>query len=78
MTRSRSSGNEPPKKRRPSAKPEKGQVGQKQRRRPQTEDNASVRIAHRAYEIYMERISRGPLNDWLEAEREILSHEPPE
>jgi len=35
-------------------------------------------MAHRAYEIYMERISRGPLDDWLEAEREIASHKPAE
>jgi hypothetical protein len=73
MTPSRS-GDEP-KKRRPLGKPEKGQVRQKPRR--PTEGNASIRIAHRAYEIYMERICRGPLDDWLEAEREMLSHEPP-
>ena len=75
MTPSRS-GDEPSKKRRPSAKPEKGQV-QQTLRRP-TEHNAAIRIAHRAYEIYMERIARGPLDDWLEAEREMLSHELPE
>jgi hypothetical protein len=74
MTPSRS-GDEP-KKRRPSAKPEKGQVQQKLRR--PAEHNASMRIAHRAYEIYMERIRRGPLDDWLEAERGMLSHKPPE
>lgn len=73
MTPSRS-GDES-KKRRPSAKPEKGRAQQKLRR---PEHNASMRIAHRAYEIYMERICRGPLDDWLEAEREMLSHKPPE
>jgi hypothetical protein len=29
-------------------------------------------IAKRAYEIYERRIRQGPLDDWLQAEREIL------
>ena len=63
-----------PKKGYASAKSKKAEVEKQPRRQP-TEDT-TIRIAHRAYEIYMERISRGPLNDWLEAEREIASHEP--
>lgn len=64
-----------PKKRSASVKPKKAEV-ERQRRRQPTEDDASIRITHRAYEIYMERMSRGPLDGWLEAEREIASHEP--
>lgn len=70
------SGDAPPKKRL-AVKPKKAEVEKKPCRQP-TEDNTSLRMAHRAYEIYMERISRGPLDDWLEAEREIASHEPAE
>ena len=66
-----------PKKGHASVKSKNAEVRKQPRRQP-TEDNTSIRIAHRAYEIYMERISRGPLNDWLEAEREIASHEPAE
>ena len=43
-----------------------------------TDVPVSDRIAHRAYQIYLERISRGPLDDWVEAEREIARHEPSE
>ncbi|HKW86480.1 MAG TPA: DUF2934 domain-containing protein [Nitrospiraceae bacterium] len=32
------------------------------------------RIAKRAYEIYERRIRQGALDDWLQAEREILGH----
>ena len=66
-----------PKKRPTSVKPKKTEL-EKQLSGQPTEDNASIRMAHRAYEIYMERISRGPLDDWLEAEREIASHKPAE
>jgi hypothetical protein len=40
-------------------------------------DDLQVRIAKRAYEIYLERGSRPgyALSDWLEAEREILGPE---
>ncbi|HSN05303.1 MAG TPA: DUF2934 domain-containing protein [Nitrospira sp.] len=40
-------------------------------------EDASARIARRAYEIYLERGSRSgdALSDWLEAEREILNLE---
>jgi len=40
-------------------------------------EDVSVRIAKRAYEIYLERGSRDGdmLSDWLEAEREIRSLE---
>jgi len=66
-----------PRKRPTSVKPKKAEL-EKQLRGQPTEDNASIRMAHRAYEIYMERISRGPLDDWLEAEREIASDKPAE
>ena len=33
-------------------------------------------IARRAYEIYERRISQGALDDWLQAEREILQEKP--
>jgi len=65
------------KKRPASVKPNKAEVERQLRGQP-TEDNAAIRMARRAYEIYRERISRGPLDDWLEAEREIASHEPAE
>ena len=64
-----------PKKRPTSVKPKKAEVKRSLRWQP-TEDNVSIRMAHRAYEIYLERMSRGPLDDWLQAEREIASHEP--
>ena len=32
------------------------------------------RIAKRAYEIYRQRTSQGALDDWLQAEREVLQH----
>ena len=70
-------GDARPRKRSASVKRKKAEV-ERQRRRQPTEDNASIRMAHRAYETYMERMSRGPLDDWLEAEREIASHEPAE
>jgi hypothetical protein len=40
-------------------------------------DDVQARIAERAYEIYLERGSRSGymLNDWLEAEGEILNLE---
>jgi hypothetical protein len=40
-------------------------------------DDLQVRIAKRAYEIYLERGSRPgyALSDWLEAEREIIGPE---
>jgi hypothetical protein len=33
------------------------------------------RIATRAFEIYERRIRQGPLNDWLQAEQEILGQQ---
>lgn len=44
---------------------------------PSPSDDVHVRIARRAYEIYLERGSRPgyALSDWLEAEREILGSE---
>ena len=33
-------------------------------------------IAKRAYEIYERRIRQGALNDWLQAQREILQDKP--
>lgn len=40
-------------------------------------DDVQVRIAQRAYEIYLARGSRDgyALSDWLEAEREVLGSE---
>jgi hypothetical protein len=40
-------------------------------------DDSQVRIAKRAYNLYLERESRAgyALNDWLDAEREILGLE---
>lgn len=63
-------------KRPASVKPKKVGTGNLSRRQP-AEDSTTIK-ARRAYEIYMERISRGPLDDWLEAEREMASHEPAE
>jgi hypothetical protein len=45
-----------PKKGHASVKSKKAEVEKHPRRQP-IEDNTSVRMAHRAYEIYMERIS---------------------
>ena len=39
---------------------------------PSVPENLHERIAVRAYEIYERRIRQGPLDDWLQAEREIL------
>jgi hypothetical protein len=66
-----------PKKGHASVKSKKAEVEKHPRRQP-IEDNTSVRMAHRAYEIYYGADFLSPLNDWLEAEREIASHEPPE
>ena len=40
-------------------------------------DDSQIRIANRAYDLYLERGSRAgyTLNDWLEAEEEILGLE---
>ena len=53
--------------------------GQKSPRRTQPDTAASsvseglhAKITMRAREIYEQRIRRGPLDDWLQAEREIL------
>ena len=45
--------------------------------RKSTSEDLHVRIEKRAYELYERRMRKGALDDWLEAEREILSHEPP-
>lgn len=39
---------------------------------PSVSANLHERIAARAYEHYERRIHQGPLDDWLQAEREIL------
>lgn len=44
--------------------------------RKSTSEDLHVRIEKRAYELYERRMRKGALDDWLEAEREILSHEP--
>ena len=36
--------------------------------------NFHERIAARAFENYERRIHQGPLDDWLQAEQEILGH----
>lgn len=41
---------------------------------PPMPDVLHDRIATRAYEIYRERTSQGPLDDWLKAEQEVLRH----
>lgn len=41
-------------------------------RTPSLSENLHERIATRAYENYERRIRLGPLDDWLQAEREIL------
>jgi hypothetical protein len=42
-------------------------------------DNSALhaQIEARAYEIYERRIRQGPMDDWLQAEREILSTKRP-
>ena len=44
---------------------------------PSASDDLHNRIAKRAYEIYERRIRRGALDDWLQAEREILGKRKP-
>jgi len=39
---------------------------------PSVSANLHERIATRAYENYERRIRQGPLDDWLQAEQEIL------
>jgi Protein of unknown function (DUF2934) len=39
---------------------------------PSVSANLHERIATRAYENYERRICQGPLDDWLQAEQEIL------
>jgi hypothetical protein len=39
---------------------------------PSLSEDLHTRISSRAREIYEQRIRRGALDDWLEAEREIL------
>jgi len=39
---------------------------------PSVSEELHARISTRAREIYEQRIRRGALDDWLEAEREIL------
>jgi len=44
---------------------------------PSAPDDLHNRIAKRAYEVYEQRIRQGPIDDWLQAEREILQAKPP-
>ena len=39
---------------------------------PSASEDLHERVAKRAYEIYERRIRQGALDDWLQAEREIL------
>ena len=41
-------------------------------RTPLASEDLHERIAQRAYEIYERRIRQGALDDWLQAEQEIL------
>jgi len=42
---------------------------------PAVSDTLHEQIAVRAYEHYERRIRQGPLDDWLQAEREILGQQ---
>jgi hypothetical protein len=44
---------------------------------PSVPENLHERIAARAFEHYERRIHQGPLDDWLQAEQEILGHTMP-
>jgi Protein of unknown function (DUF2934) len=46
------------------------------RQEPQMPSGLHQQIAQRAYEIYERRIRQGALDDWLQAEREILQETP--
>ena len=46
------------------------------RDRKSTSEDLHVHIAKRAYELYERRMRKGALDDWLEAEGEILRREP--
>jgi hypothetical protein len=41
-------------------------------RQTPTSEGLQEQIARRAYELYERRIRQGPLDDWLQAEQEIL------
>jgi len=45
--------------------------------RPSVSATLHDRIAARAYEIYERRTRQGPLDDWLQAEQEILGQQEP-
>ena len=63
-----------------SPKPKRRRVSiQKRHEDVRHHPGATILIAARAYELYSERGYRHgyALDDWLEAEREILSHVPP-
>ena len=45
---------------------------------PSMPESLHDRIGKRAYEIYQRRIQRGPLDDWLQAEMEILQEQYPQ
>jgi hypothetical protein len=44
---------------------------------PAVREELHRRIATRAYEIYEQRVRQGPVDDWLQAEREIVKETPP-
>ena len=44
---------------------------------PSVSENTHERTARRAFEIYEGRIRQGALDDWLQAEREILGKKRP-
>ena len=46
------------------------------RQEPELPSGLHQQIAKRAYEIYERRIRQGALDDWLQAEREILEGKP--
>ena len=46
-------------------------------RTPSMSETLHDHIVKRAFEIYQRRILRGPLDDWLQAEQEILQEQHP-
>lgn len=70
-----------PKRERSSARAGSGKKTQKAQSRPANggaSEDLPAHIARRAYELYLARGSRDgyALEDWLQAEREVLSREP--
>lgn len=60
-------------------KPRQSPVGRAQSdsRISSAPDDLHQRIAKRAYEVYEQRLRQGPVDDWLQAERDIMGATPP-